>query len=290
MMIVLFSFFTLFMLNCQPAKPVLIIPQLQAVSSQQHGDLTLFFDHDVELEIIELDPRLSLTSHNNSSIKYEGGEPGVVYTLQAKAKKDLVNLHFNTDFYDMNPNPATLQLNEIAIIHDKNRSNAIELIVTKTGNVGGITLLVGHNQNEAHRFVFPNREVQQGEYLVVDVRRIEGEFSFADTPGIPNTRGIIALLNSPYGPINEVFVYERSDRTEALSTQKTQFAEWHTQLVAEELWQGEPFDSRYATATRSVNRIAHRQPPYDANDWYITVTRGLTLGQPNNPERFKPTP
>ncbi len=283
-----FSLLTLLLLSCQPIQPTLVLPQLQSVASPQQGTLALTFDVEVQLEIIELDPRLTLIACDPRSIQYEGGEPGTLYALQAKAKKGLASLRFNTYFYDTNPSPATVQLNEIAIIHDKTRSNAVELLVTGSGNMGGITLLVGHNPDEAPRFVFPSKEVHQGQYLVVDVRTLQGEFHFAEAPGIPNTRGIIALMNSPYGPINQVFVYERSDRQDSASSQKDQFDTWHAKLEAQELWHGTPFDNRYVTATRSANRVAGRLPPYYAGDWYTTITKGLSLGQPNNPERFKP--
>lgn len=274
--------------NCQPAQQELRVPVLNEITSLEAGKVTFTFSHAVQLEIIELDPRLTLTEHDDSSIKYAGGEPGVLYSVQAKAKNGLASLRFNAHFYDTNPSPAAVRLNEIAIIHDKTRSNAIELLVTAAGNLGGITLLVGHSPETAHHFVFPSKVVQQGQYIVVDVRALQGEFHFAEAPGIPNTRGIIALMHSPYGPINEVFVYERFDRAETLSTQKTQFDAWHAQLVDAELWIGAPFNSRYITATRSANRHNTSPPPHGASTWYTTVTRGLSLGKPNNPERFKP--
>ena len=155
---------------------------------------------------------------------------------------------------------AELLISEF-VCKGRNGDDMVELYVTKGGRTDGIALISA--ESEA---VLPSSEVSRGQYLSCKL-------------DMKNSKGFIEVRTSANRTTSRILDKVR------YSTNKNGESE------TSDAWQGEGIDVSKSTATRSVNRKALPGGGYvdtnTANDFYVTVTRGATIGGENNPKVFE---
>ncbi|HAL18059.1 MAG TPA: hypothetical protein DCO86_00275 [Spirochaetaceae bacterium] len=155
---------------------------------------------------------------------------------------------------------AELLISEF-VCKGRNGNDMVELYVAKGGRTDGIALF--SDEGEA---ALPSSEVSQGQYLSCGL-------------DMKNSKGFIEIRTS-------------ANRTTSRILDKVRYSTGRNgESEASDAWQGEGVDVTKSTATRSVNRRILPNGGYadtnTANDFYITVTRGATIGGENNPKIFE---
>lgn len=202
--------------------------------------------------------------------------------------------------YSKNLNPAELIISEISTKGTKKYGDEVELYCTKAGNLAGITIADGFNYNWNDRCVLPDREVCEGDIIVIAFgKNVESDYKSEKLNGLSSNNGCLLINKNPEvnSPIQDCIIY--SNKT---SSTFSGFANQHIESVAKTLiqkgeWeQSEPIsknavDTTYETSTRSINRKSDQWGNYEdtnrQNDFYITVTSGHTFGFKNNPNQYK---
>lgn len=99
------------------------------------------------------------------------GEP---FFVTGNIKDNMLNsLNFTLSFTGANTNPAELKISEVRPLYSSSpKSEFIELLVVKSGNLSGIKLLnVGDKKTPD--YTFPAAEVKTGEFIVYHWRSVE---------------------------------------------------------------------------------------------------------------------
>ncbi len=140
-------------------------------------------------------------------------------------------------------------------------NDEVELYALKGGNVDGITVF-----SDDSKTVLPHRRVEKGEYLTCSLP-------------MRNSKGFLEIRSSSNRGTSRIMdkvVYISKDGSEA--------------EISDD-WQGEGVDISKSTPTRSVNRRRLPDGGYadtnTKNDFYVTVSKGATMGAENNPKVFE---
>lgn len=205
------------------------------------------------------------------------------------------SVRFSITLWAKNPNPAALLINEFTTKGTEANPDRVELVVTGRGNIAGLTLYAGTAKSYSDRFIFEDRWVERGTYLVVRFQdgADGGEYTSETLSGLGSNNGALTVAVSPEweSPVIDAVVWGNLVTTthEGFGSQAllSQVAE----LYGTEQWNSQKskdsVDSTNSTATRSFCRDRLTDTNSSA-DWYICDTRQATFGALNSEKRFVP--
>ncbi len=250
--------------------------------------------------------------------------PGKPCMLDGRAQDEAGNsITFSVPLWGYNESPARLIINEILCQGSSTRPDWVEFRVLAGGNLAGLCCAVGSLNDYEHRYVFPNRLVESGDYVVLhlkplgnplekdeldakdqsggmDANTLAWDFWYrGDGGGLPGSNGAVSLALSPMGAYEDALLY--SDRTSASDEKYRGFgtaamlaradainaaAMWLAAgaLVAPE----DCFRPTGTTSTRTLCRLSSGLDSDAASDWHIVPTKGATPGAVNSDEVYVP--
>jgi len=236
---------------------------------------------------------------------------GTEYVLYAEASDHKGNsVHFSTVIHGFNENPAQLVLSEIRTTYSNPKSEFIELYARKGGNLAGMVLECVYG-TKTFRYVFPDVEVSDGEYVVVHLRKLSDtcidelgsaltECSHKDASGgrdlwrSETTKalggtGAVILWNRAYGDMVDVLLYAESSKEAWPSTALSEAAQ---KAVEAGVWQAGPGIDTAAvadgmTVTRTLSRqgvelLTEYPAPAWGSDWFVVATGQGSPGSANS--------
>ena len=316
-------------LGCEPighalAEDVdLLPPVFNGMTVTSATTVTARFDEPVTMaaEAVTIDPGLTVTGVGaGEEVIITTATPlmaGKSYTLRTTARDERGNTTtFVARFWGYNPRPPGLVINEFTTQGSKKRPDAIELYVTRDGNLGGVTVYDGCAENYRDYVVLPAVEVSTGDYIVIhatDNGLGEDEHDDADQSshqlalpgvwdfwmeegtGLSGKNGVLTVHAAPGGALLDGVLY--SNRSSDSDERYRGFGSKATMLRADRLaelggWRfaGEqiaPEDaisSAATTSTRSLNRDSSATDTDSAADWHTVPTRKASFGAANSDE------
>ncbi|MFA7119762.1 MAG: hypothetical protein WC159_13425 [Sphaerochaetaceae bacterium] len=221
---------------------------------------------------------------------------GTTITLSGRVKDKSGNsTSFSTPIWAKNNNPAKLLINEFTTKGTEKQPDRVELLVTKSGNLSGITISDGTPGNYDDRIVFSNIVVWKGEYVTVQFQKgeKEGEYQSEHLLGLGSNNGCVSVLSTPLQDaiIEDCVVY--SNKTGSTyggygNNDVLQRVNW---LYEKKAWKSleskQAVDSTYATSTRSLCRYPEKDTE-GKDDWYVCALGKVSFGKANASEEYKP--
>jgi hypothetical protein len=201
---------------------------------------------------------------------------------------------FTTKVWANNTHLANVLINEFTTKGTENNPDRVELLVTKSGNLAGITIANGIGLNYSDRCILPDKTVFQGTYIVVSFQKGKENTEFCSDKqgGLSGNNGCLVVTESPefdsplldaalYGNLTTT-TYNGFGSSELLASAESisRSGQWDTALASGCI------DSSYSTSTRSLCREKER----DTNthgDWYIADTKHSTFGARNAEEHYE---
>lgn len=148
-------------------------------------------------------------------------QPGREHSFHLEAA-DAQGNHRSLDstIMGLNPSPARARIQELGAAGNPRKPDFLELVVTKSGSLAGLTVFGGTPEDHDFRFVFPDEKVEKGSVLLLrcpgNVSPAvlgEREWLLPAGSGFSAGTGVVSILESPDGPVQDVLVY--SVRTSA---------------------------------------------------------------------------
>ncbi|MDY0287770.1 MAG: hypothetical protein RBR15_02970 [Sphaerochaeta sp.] len=203
------------------------------------------------------------------------------------------SIRFALDVWAYNPNRACLLINEFSTKGTGASPDRVELLVTKAGNLSGITLANGVGPYAKDRCVLGDKRVFAGDFLVVSFQGGSDEYQSESLGGLSSNNGCIIVTESPdwQSPIIDAVLY--SNKT---TTTHSGFGSRESEESARLLYEGrhwdsplsdKAIDSTNSTATRTLCRDSYRDTN-SAQDWYVCDTKGASFGMKNTSKRYEP--
>ena len=314
-------------LGCEPAGHALVEdvdllpPVFNGITVTSETTVIARFDEPVTMapEAVTVEPDLAVTEVGaGEEVVITVATPltaGRRYTLHTTARDERGNsTTFVARFWGYNPRPPGLVINEFTTQGSKKRPDAIELYVTRDGNLGGVTVYDGCADNYRDHVVLPAVEVTAGDYVVIHATAHglgEDEHAAADQSdhelalpgvwdfwmqegtGLSGKNGVLTVHAAPGGALLDGVLY--SSRTSDSDDRYRGFGSKATMLRADRLaelggWRfaGEriaPEDaisSAATTSTRSLNRGSSATDTDSPADWHTVPTRKASFGAVNS--------
>lgn len=289
-LLVSFSFF-----GCHSRVIDLDPPQFQILNILDEKTVELTFNKDAVITTAEIENSEQQPTIDGLKLVFAHSlEPGRLYQVVVEAASLSGNsVKFKTDFHGPNPNPAKVIFNEFTTRHSAQHRERIELYVLEAGDLAGLTLYVGQMEKNQTRFAtFPSYQVKQGELITLLLRPLGNDskneydiFLPLEPPGLPNTRSILFITESPKLDAKIMDSVAYVDGTSEPSTTFLMQLDW---LQKQGVWTGDPIQICGVSPTRSIIR---KRDSYTNSklDWYITVTGGASFSQEKYPQAFKQT-
>lgn len=200
---------------------------------------------------------------------------------------------FSLSVWAHNPNRAEVLINEFSTKGSGNNPDRVELLVTKAGNLAGLTVANGVGPLASDRCILGDKWVYQGDFVVIGFQEggTEALYPSENLGGLSSNNGCITVTESPdwESTILDAVIY--SNKT---TTTFSGFGSRETELGASQLYESgvwnsslaeEAVDSTDSTATRSICRENYTDTN-SQNDWYICDTKGASFGRENSPTRY----
>ncbi len=302
-------------------------PVIQTAGVLDEQRLAFEFDEQVQvvLEDVHVEPELEIASTESMGkqliVHFTTDQViGLAYTIRLKVEDNQGNsLSFLYEFTGWNPRVPNLIINEFNPKGSKTTPDCVELYSLSDGNLGGVELVIGTEEEYIDSFIFPAIEVLSGSYIVIHTKpegtadeideleelNISGgrlatdnarDFWMRNAPGLPGSNGALTLYKQRGGDIIDAVIWSnREDKPddENLGWTSASFP-WAKNLGMRGEWQsvnGIPLPSEAlpvaeSTATRSLCRSSI---PIDSNspqDWHIVPTSGQTFGTINSDEVY----
>ena len=314
-------------LGCEPVGHALVEdvdllpPVFNGITVTSATTVVAHFDEPVTMapEAVTVEPDLTVTEvGSGEEVVITVATPstaGRSYTLHTTVRDERGNsTTFVARFWGFNPRPPGLVINEFTTQGSKKRPDAIELYVTRDGNLGGVTVYDGSADSYRDHVVLPALEVAAGDYVVIHATAHGlGEDEHADPDqsdhelalpgvwdfwmqegtGLSGKNGVLTVHAAPGGVLLDGVLY--SNRTSDSDERYRGFGSKATMLRADRLaelggWEfaGEriaPEDaisSAATTSTRSLNRDSSATDTDSAADWHTVPTRGASFGAVNS--------
>ena len=285
------------------------------------------FDEETTLEAgsVAITPPLTVvdTSEDVTSValRVQDQQAGVPYDIAAIVADQHGNrLSFVVRIYGYNDQVPELVINEFSTRGSQANPDRIELLVGTDGNLGGVTLCEGVNDDFDQRLIFPPLAVSAGDFIIVHTRADGGgssetaktesdhpdavdtafDFWISDGEGLSGNNGVLTLYRTPRGNLIDAVIY--SNRTSGSDERYDGFGSSAARrrargVVSQGGWIAEngavrPEDaiwSDVSTATRTLNRGSDSRDTDRALDWHTVPTRGATFGAANRDDRYEPT-
>ncbi len=284
-----FSFF-----SCSPNSGDFQTPQLQNIRVIDNKTIEFTFHKPATINKVELEGSDIPASIDGNIVTFEQPlSPGELHHIVVDAGTKSGNTtKFKADFYSHNTNPAEVMFSEFTIRHSAQHRERIELYVTKSGNLAGLTLHVGQpGKSQSRSATLPSFEVKEGDLVTLLMRPLgnESENTFdifvpIEPPGLPNSRGILIITDRPdSGKIIDALAY-----VDGVAEQPAAFLIQLNWLQSQEAWIGDPIQVCGASPTRSILRRT-KVNSKTKDDWYVTVTGGANFSQDRRPSMLKQT-
>ncbi len=294
--------------------PHLIVARFNEVTSVSPEDI-IIQPHLGALEVSVEDSTISVTTERAAEV----GRP---YTVEATARDEAGNtLTFMLRVTGYNPSPARLIINEFTCQGSGNRPDLVELLVTESGNLGGVAFYAGSPREHAGSLTFPSVRVESGDFILVhlkpegidqeineiDATDLSGgrnahsearDFWMAEPTGLSGNNGAVSLYAYQDGPLLDAVVY--SNRSYDPEARYGSFGTKAAQLMIEEVVEDggwiiagervrpeDAVDPEDSTATRSISRGSDSADTDRAADWHITPTSGSTFGAVNTDQVYE---
>lgn len=216
-------------------------------------------------------------------------EPGKSSSVNARVKDLAGNTtQVNVTVWGYNPNPAKVLINEFTTRGSDSSPDRLELAVTDSGNLAGFTIYVGTPENYDSRFIFPDKYVNKGDFIVLywspsAPSAASGVFASGSNAKPSSNNGVFVLSKSPSqgADVLDAVLYS--------SFESSQYDGWGTKnallratwVLERGLWHSDAINCSASTATRSVSRLKDLKDTDSSADWYVTVTSGATFGSAN---------
>ena len=280
------------------------------------------FSQEVSVKSLKFDPQLDVISiEDGTTVRVKLDEslgPGIrikADILAEDAERNTINVL--VPFRTRNNKMPQLVINEINTENSNPRTEFIEFKTLTAGNLGGMRVFINGNTNAAQETIyeFLPVNVQADEYIVLHLRTVEPEAidEYDDDLTVSGGRNSSPTGRDLWIPGNTkkihkaasaVYVMDQDDKvidgvmiseTPDAWWKKDYFAETADLLYQQGVWKSPsgkiatPADSISSsghTATRTICRDETIEATNTANNWYVTVTSGLTPGRTNNEKRF----
>lgn len=277
------------------------------------------------LPVIDPDLPVADVRINGSSIEYVLAiptSPGIKYIIDTTIEDCAGNsVTLNARFYGFNPDTPGVLINEFITQGSGNHPDLVELKVIKEGNLGGVCLFEGTAFNNDQGIVFPEVQVEKGDYLLVHFKPegLPEEIDETVTPdqsggldahpsawdfwvnggtGLSGNNGVLTVYDNPGGELLDAVIYSNrtSDSDEKYSgfgSSKTaervkEIADLGGWVFAGPIRPEEAVNPDDSTSTRSICRTPEEPDSNTAGDWHIVPTRGSTFGETNTSEEYNP--
>lgn len=226
--------------------------------------------------------------------------PGKQYEIKVEVE-DLQGNSTRVDCspYAKNNNKARLLISEFNTKGTRKYGDRVELIVVKRGNLAGLCLSDGFNNNYNDRCVFPSREVYEGELIIVSFQEgISGDFYSKNLKGLSSFNGCLLILDSPEtkARIQDCVIYSNKSSKTNEGLGNKNILNTAKLLSSNGDWEesspicSSAVDSNYSTSTRTINRKVDKLNKYidtnSAEDFYTTITSGQSFGELNNKKEY----
>lgn len=302
-------------------------PILEDVHALTEHTVGMRFSRPVEAVRLTFDPPLDLAGSmwHDGMLQLTAREPfraGSEYWVDAVVEDRGGNTaSVLVSFYGTNPDLPRVLINEIVCRGSGNNPDFAELRVFEDGNLGGMTIYNGSPGRWTSRKIFPEMDVEAGDYVIVHFRpqnipeEVDETTDKAESgglrshpeawdlwvwegAGLPTTSGAVTLTEYPDGPLMDAILY--SERTYDATSPRRGFGtaaqlEMFEDVVARGGWKiagdfvvpDDGVDPSNSTATRSINRDRDATDTDTRHDWHIVPTRGATPGTENREDRFE---
>jgi hypothetical protein len=248
--------------------------------------------------------------------------PGSKYVIDTTIEDCAGNsVTLNAGFYGYNPDIPEVIINEFITQGSGNHPDVLELKVNKGGNLGGVCVFEGTASDNEQGIVFPELQVETGEYIIVHFKPegIPDEVDETVTPdqsagldshpeawdfwvkggsGLSGNNGVLTVYTNPAGELMDAVIY--SNRTSDSDEKYAGFGSAKTAERVKEtadlggwIFTGsirpeETVNPDDSTSTRSICRTPDEPDSDTARDWHITPTRGASFGEENTAEIYSP--
>jgi hypothetical protein len=262
------------------------------------------------------DPSLVYTS------KVEGRELSLTFTKPLEAGhlltadiqlKDSSGKNHNhiIPFRTRNNRMPAIVFNELRTENTKPKAEFVEFYTTGSGNLGALRLFIAGNSLTKPVYEFPPVEVSAGDYIVLHLRATEDDcidetgsdltlsggtdardkardFWIQGNSKILHKTDALWLMDQDDRIIDAVLLWENAN----------EWGKYNSAEAAEFLGQkgawlpsADPANAVKSSGTTNTRTICRDETiPHSprADNWYVTVNSGVTLGEQNNPKRYVP--
>nr|WP_319776828.1 hypothetical protein [uncultured Sphaerochaeta sp.] len=202
---------------------------------------------------------------------------------------------FSLLLWAKNTNPPSLLINEISTKGSENNPDRVELFVTNRGNLGGVALFAGTEQEYTDRIIFPEVWVERGDYLVIAFSKGEittETYRSENQTGLSAKNGCLTLAANPQwdGTLLDAVIWgNHTTQTHEGFGSRTLLEQ--AQFLAEKgHWNSRNADASINSSDSTATRTMCRDSQKDTNsldDWYICATRNASFGKRNAEERYQ---
>lgn len=206
------------------------------------------------------------------------------------------SVQFGIVLWAKNNNPATVLINEFTTKGSETNPDRVELVVTSRGNLAGLTLYAGVVDDWTDRFVFPDRWVERGTYIVVSFSKGEQDvawYTSEQQAGLSSNNGCLSIAMSPEwtSPVLDAVVWGNMSTSTFEGFGSASLLAQVNSLFQSGQWNSKEsnkaVDSNASTATRSFCRD-RLTDSNSSDDWYVCATRKATFGSLNATDRYIP--
>ena len=229
--------------------------------------------------------------------------------------------NFIIRFWGWNPELPGLLINEFNPEGSGNNPDTIELYCINDGNCAGITLHYGTAEHSEYRYILPDLEMKQGEFLLIHCRpeglaeelnetnlkdesggKLASDLAWdlwlPEDSGLSGSNGILTLYKSPMGEMLDAVIYSDREpdpeddllgwtsRTFDAAADLFESGDWL--FSSEDISPLEAVRSEYTTGTRSLCRSSSSFDSDSAADWHTVPTGGKTFGEINSDDVYVP--
>jgi len=310
-------------------EPDLTPPRFLEVSPTESPEVHLIFNETIKTEcnMITLDSGESVLlevfdSTTLALIPQSELIPGHLYKA-ALTVEDLSgnSCRFILPFWGWNPRLPGVLINEMNPKGSDSNPDCIELYFTKGGNTAGLCLYYGTRNYYDYRYVLPDLEVNDGDYLIIHCRRkfLDEEVSeyedkavsggklssddawdlwLPEDQGLSGANGVLTIYNTPGGILQDGVVYTDRDpdpeddylgwTSRTFDPVADLYSEAGWNFSNENINPKEAVFSGESTATRSICRNSQSFDSDSKDDWHTVPTSQKSFGSINTDEVYSP--
>jgi hypothetical protein len=312
------------------AEHDLLPPVLLEAASQAPSEIELTFQEPVVAAhaVFGLVPTIAISSvactGDRLTIALSGSlVPGGRYLLEGTVADEAGNtMKFITEIYGYNPHVPRLCINEFTTQGSGGHPDIVELYVSESGDLAGVVVYEGTDEEWLDRLVFPSVPVREGDYVLVhfkpegiteetdetvdraqsggrDASDEAWDFWVESGDGLSGNNGALTVYRHVDGALIDAVLY--SNRSSDSDEHYRGFGSrrvmaWADSLGEAGAWHGvdavlrpeDAVDPEGSTGTRSVCRSSGSDDTDTKHDWHIVPTRGATYGSRNTDDVYEP--